>query len=642
MKPNYISLAIFLIGAALYLNTVPNQYAYDDYSVVEGNAFTRQGLAGISGHLLNDSFTGFTGQKNLFRGGRYRPLSLVTFSMEYQFFGAVPGVSHLVNVILYGLTCLLLFRVMERLFRERNHFRRFSDIFSSVSLMTAVVFAVHPVHTEVAANIKGRDELLALLFGLLAWNSAIRYAGKRSIWHAAGAGGYLFLALMSKESAAPFLVLIPLSLIFFRYREIPVRSMAWPVVALVTGFTAFLLIRQGVLGWEARPAMADNILSNSFLYAQDVSQRYGTTLYTMGLYLKLLVFPHPLTIDYYPFHIPYVGMGDPRALVPLALYLALTVSGVVLAIRRHPAGFGILFYLAALFPVSNLPFIVGPFMGERFLFIPSVGFAILCGWGVAFFSSRDRLRKWVPLVASLVLLVFSVRTIVRNTDWKDNFTLYTHDVQTSANSAVINKGAGQQYLIRAQSETDKARRRELARKAIPYLEKAARLNRTETETFLLGNACYEAGDHKRSMEMYLQTLQISRGFEKAIANFFVALNHLPSPDEKIRQLDRLAQVTGDRYDLSYNRGLVYGKQMGMIDSAIRCFYRACRIDSTRAECLSDLGVALAMKGDLVHSAEILEKALHLNPGDLRVRQNLAATYLRLGMPGKAKVLIPGR
>ena len=118
MKKKHLYLFVFLFGTAIYLNTLPNKYAYDDFSVVGGNKFTQQGLSGIFGHLFNDSFTGFTGQKNLFRGGRYRPLSLMTFSAEYQFFGANPFVSHFVNMVIYGLICMMLFKVLAALFQE--------------------------------------------------------------------------------------------------------------------------------------------------------------------------------------------------------------------------------------------------------------------------------------------------------------------------------------------------------------------------------------------------------------------------------------------------------------------------------------------------------------------------------------------
>jgi len=642
MGIRYLYLIVFLAGASLYLNTLPNRYAYDDFSVIAGNKFTKQGLQGIFGHLFTDSFTGFTGQKNLFRGGRYRPLSLITFSMEYQFFGENPLVSHLVNLIIYGLICMLLFRVLTSLFLEKLAFRKFRDYFLSLSLMAAILFAVHPIHTEVAANIKGRDELMALLFGLIAWNAIILFTDKGRTAQAIYGGVFFFLSLMSKESGAPLLLLIPVSLYCCRSRAVFRKTIVPSSIALFAAFAAFLLIRQSVLGWGSKPTMEDNILSNSFMHASGLSERYGTTFYTLWLYLKLLFFPHPLTIDYYPYYIPYIGMADPRAILPFLLYAALTGAAVFLTLRRNIAGFGLLFYLVALFPVSNLPFIIGPFMGERFAFIPSVGFVIAFAWILIYGAEKFRLTSLLPWCFGMIFLLLAAKTISRNFDWKDNFTLYLKDVQTSLNSAVITRGAGHELLTKADSATDPGEKRAFALRALPYLEQAARLNRTTTEIFLLANAYYESGDNEKPFDLYLEILRMNPRYEKARSNYFVAVNRLGDPVKKIRAYDRLLRETGEGYDGYYKKGLIYGKELNMPDSSIANLIRASRLDSSKVDCFSDLGVAFAMKGDFRQSAFYLEKALRLNPGDTRIRQNLAASYHRMGDAGRAEEVLGKR
>ncbi len=638
MKSKYLYLFVFIFGSAIYLNTLPNKYAYDDFSVMAGNKFTKQGITGIFGHLFNDSFTGFTGQKNLFRGGRYRPLSLITFSLEYQLAGANPMLSHLINIILYGLICMLLFKVLAMLFQEKLEFKKPRDYFLSLSLMAALLFAAHPIHTEVTANIKGRDELMALLFGLLSWNSMILFADKTKGIHAFYGGVFFFLALMSKESAAPLLVLIPISLYCCRSRMVFRKSVLSPALSLLAGFAIFMFIRQSVLGWNSKPSMEDNILSNSFMYASGFSERYGTTFYTLWLYLKLLLVPHPLTIDYYPFYIPYVGLTDVRAFLPLLLYTGLTIAGLFFTYRKNIAGFGLLFYLVALFPVSNLLFIVGPFLGERFAFIPSVGFAIALTWILIRGAGRMKMTKILPYLLTLLLVVYSVKTISRNLDWKDSFTLYTHDVLTSVNSAVITKGAGHELLLKAEATKDTVEKRAFAQRAIPYLQQAVKLNKSTTETFLLGNAYYENGNYEEALEMYLETLKLNASYDKAIANCIVAINRLKKPALKIRYYDLLIAAAGEKYESYYNKGLVYGKEMNLPDSAIVSLIRASQIDSTQLDCLGDLGVAFAMKGNFAQSAFYLEKALRIQPGDERIRRNLAASYFNLGNLKRAKEL----
>ena len=162
-----VYLLLFVIAFVFYGNTIPNHYALDDAIVITENQFTKQGFAGIDDILTHDSFTGFFGEdKKLVSGGRYRPLSIITFAVEYEFFGANPHVSHLVNVLLLWVTAMLIFIIFSRLFW---HYET-RPWYLSLSFLTALFFLAHPIHTEAIANIKGRDEIMALLFSLLTLN----------------------------------------------------------------------------------------------------------------------------------------------------------------------------------------------------------------------------------------------------------------------------------------------------------------------------------------------------------------------------------------------------------------------------------------------------------------------------------------
>jgi tetratricopeptide (TPR) repeat protein len=356
------------------------------------------------------------------------------------------------------------------------------------------------------------------------------------------------------------------------------------------------------------------------------------------MYFRLLLVPHPLTIDYYPFYIPYIGLADPRSLLPMLLYGCLTVLAILLTWRKHIAGFGLLFFLIGLFPVSNLLIIVGPFMGERLVFIPSAGFIMALTWVIIKSAERIQRQRWLPYIFSFLLLAYTARTMVRNTDWKDSYTLYTRDVQTSVNSAVITKGAGHEILLRAEAANEPSVKKAYARQAIPYLEQAVKLNKSTTETFLLGNAYYENGEYEKSLGMYLETLALSSDYKKARTNYFIAVNRLEPPSLKIRYYDLLILKTGASYEAFYQKGLVFGKEMNQPDSSISNLVRASSIDSTQVDCLSDLGVALAIKGEYAKSANYLEKALRINPTDSRIRQNLVMLYRNTGNHSRADAL----
>ncbi|MBK8806067.1 MAG: hypothetical protein IPO21_05220 [Bacteroidales bacterium] len=171
MKKNISQLIILISVFIIYGNTLRNEYALDDAIVITQNDFTKEGFSGIGKHLSNESFTGFfKEEKKLVSGGRYRPLSFITFSLEYEFFGENPHVSHFINIVLYILLSLLIFKILLLLFKEENQVW-----YKRISFWATMLFVFHPIHTEVVANIKGRDEILTFLGALAALYVAILY-----------------------------------------------------------------------------------------------------------------------------------------------------------------------------------------------------------------------------------------------------------------------------------------------------------------------------------------------------------------------------------------------------------------------------------------------------------------------------------
>src|SRR3972149_7555568 len=164
MKDKPVIILFFIILSFLYYgNTLTHEYALDDAIVINQNLFTKNGISGIQDILSYDTFTGFFGkEKKLVEGGRYRPFSLITFAIEYEFFGLSPHISHFINIALYAFTAIMLFLVLSALFAGYRQKYRFLNI----PFITTLIFIIHPVHTEVVANIKGRDEILALLAAL--------------------------------------------------------------------------------------------------------------------------------------------------------------------------------------------------------------------------------------------------------------------------------------------------------------------------------------------------------------------------------------------------------------------------------------------------------------------------------------------
>jgi len=137
------ALVLTLLPLLLYLSSVGFGFVLDDKIVIEENQFVLQGAQGIGKILGSESLAGYIGeQQSLVAGFRYRPLSVVSFAIEHEWYGLKPAMSHLINVLLYGATCLLLFRFFSAFVREEEE----GPWYFKLPFVAAVLFALHPLH----------------------------------------------------------------------------------------------------------------------------------------------------------------------------------------------------------------------------------------------------------------------------------------------------------------------------------------------------------------------------------------------------------------------------------------------------------------------------------------------------------------
>ena len=265
-------LLLFFAGI-LYAASASFGYILDDELVIWKNDYVQKGFGGIRDIFTSDSFMGyFKQQRFLLEGGRYRPLSLATFAMEVGIFGnsaenpALPHYSHIINILLYGLSAVVLYRVLLGLFPLKTDSKW--PLFS-LAFVAALIFTAHPLHTEVVANIKGRDEILALLFSLLALYAAMKYTDTlKGIW-LAGSALSLLLGMLSKENAITFVVIIPLTIWFFGVnkdnKESPAsQKINWtPVFWVMLGMAVlFNFFRFRAMGYFLNHGQSMNDLMN--------------------------------------------------------------------------------------------------------------------------------------------------------------------------------------------------------------------------------------------------------------------------------------------------------------------------------------------------------------------------------------------
>lgn len=601
----YQLIVIFLFAVVLYSNTLFNDYAQDDAIVITDNMFTKKGFAGISGILSNDSFYGFfkkEGKAKLVSGGRYRPLSLVSFAIENQFFGLNPTISHLINVILFGLLALVLYKFLLLIFNKLNN----KELIFFLSFISVLAFIAHPIHTEVVANIKGRDEIFVMLFSFLAAIYSIKWFDSKELNHQVFTFLFFTLALFSKENAITFLAIIPIMYFLFFAKE--KKNYFKLMLPFVGASILFLSVRTYILGFDFGSTSME-LMNNPFLKLSDntfvpftFGEKIATVIYTLGKYIVLLLFPHPLTNDYYPRQIAIMGFGDWQVILSTLFYLSLLFFAFKSYKNHKIITFSILFYLITLSIVSNIVFPVGTNMSERFLFLPSFGFSVLTG---LLFYYLFRFRSTIFYGLFLILIIaYSTKTFSRNKVWKNDFTLFTTDVKVSSNSAKALNAAGGSLVDAAYKEKNAKKKEKMLNEAIDYLQKAIKIYPKYKNAFLiLGNANYFLKNYNEAIDAYESALELAPNYEDAKKNLAITCR---------------------------DAGKYYGEIKHDLKKAIFYLEKSMKLDDSNYETIRLYGVANAMAGNNEKSIDLFTKALKLEPNNAGANLNLGNAYFNSG------------
>ena len=586
---------IVAMAIAIYLPTASYDFALDDAIVIYDNDFTKRGLQGIPDLFRYDTFRGFfkvEGKAQLVSGGRYRPLTPAMFALEYSLSNGKPWLFHLLNVLYYALLCLLLVKVLEQLFENHKDGM-------PIAWMATLLFVAHPVHVEVVANIKGRDEIVSLICALIALKLIL---DKRFWW----AGLAVFIGLLAKEMAVTIVPIAGLSLVWL-------RGNSWgealkKILPLVIGALVYIAIRTLVIGVPDVSGGGLEMMNNPFVKLIDgqylpftFAEKSATIFYTLLEYLRLLFWPHPLTHDYYPRHIGIMNWSNWQVIASLVLYIGLSIAAFWGFKKKSISAFGIAFFLLSLILVSNILFPIGTHMGERFLFMGSIGWAIsIASLLVRLIHSKT--NSWIAVGA--ITLAFAVLSVSRAPVWKNDKTLFTRDVNVSGKSAkALNAAAGvvvdeciRQNPI-ACPESD-------LKQAITYLNKALEIHPNYKNAYLIkGNAYLLLKEFEAAIGSYQYALSIDMGYAEARRNVLIAYTEAA------------------RY---------YGEERNDVEKALQLLNQLLVLDPSNMEGLRLAGVAYGVKGEFQKAISYFNRILVLDPNNTEALRNIGISHLQLG------------
>ena len=462
-------VAVFAFATVLYGRTLGYDYTLDDNAVITSNRWVQQGLRGVWPLMTSHFFEGFFSAF----GTYYRPLSMVTFAIEYEFFGFDPAVSHAVNVVLYGLSAAVVLKLAHDLLQDRWP-----------ALGAAALWVASPLHVEVAASIKSRDEILAFLLNALFLTMALKWYRQRVRSHAIWSAALFGLAMFTKESAITFTAVLPLTL--FSLTKATPRDIGRTCALMVPGLLVYFAARFAV-GMDAQPIETESgIVGNNLLLAADgPGEALATRMKFVLLYLRMLLWPDVLAWDYSIGQVTLVTWRHPMAWGGLAALLGL--AGLLAwRLRRGDLVGWALGYCAITYAIpSNLVVkVMGSTLAERYLYPLTFGFCVLMAWGL-WKLARGQVRNGLALMAALTL-AWTVRSWVRMPAWSNNDALVLSNVpQADGSPRMVTAYAS--YLNNALADAvrrgDAPRVTELDHQATTFLERQIHLAESDPHQY---------------------------------------------------------------------------------------------------------------------------------------------------------------
>lgn len=526
MRVGGVWLLLGVLIGGVYANALHNSFVFDDYQlVVEQPLLAR--LATEPGLLLSPLTLG------------QRPLRTISYAVDYQIGGLQPWIFHLSNVLYHWLAAGLVFLIARDLTARPSAVidagtLRLPPAQMRLALIAALLWALHPIHTDAVTYISGRRDILGGLFFFLGVWAYLRFRRTSRAWWLGLASLAYGLGLLSKESVVVLPVVWWLS---DSQREGMGRALRSHIVL----YSVVLLGGAAVL-WGAAGSQILAAAQHLSWHGGSVLSNVATVLRIWVHYLTVLVFPRTLIADYSYDAFPVsLSFWEPDVLAALGILGGVTIGIIVLARRVPFVGYGALWMLITLVPVSHL-IPIQEIVAEHYLYVPAFGLCLIlatlldtaCSVGLqADQPGRARLRAAVVYGLVLVLLVGAgARIVVRNRDWRDEETLWTVTTHAVPRCARAHYNLAGEYLRQERFEEAK---REFA------VTIAIRPNEVEALTGL-GEIAFRTGLYGQAFGYVTQAEQIAPNHFRVqylLGWIFLALK---KPDEAEPYFEKAAEL----------------------------------------------------------------------------------------------------
>jgi len=581
------AIAVAVLAFLCYGNNLGHDWAYDDHEYITENEFVT-----TPGKVADIFSTTYLYGVDGIHTGLYRPVTVFSYAVNTAVTGLRPSLFHLVNDLLHVVNSVLVLLVLTAFLGG-----------SDTVFFAALLFAAHPLHTEAVTNIIGRAELLSFMFMMF---SLLTYAyrERRRILYYPLSLAFFLLALMSKEIPAVLPAIILLDVLGNKARG-EIRHIKHGISEAAGFFIVlmiYMLIRHAVISNGGTvPAV---MFSDNPLVGMSFIERLPTAFTVVFRYTFLLVFPLTLSADYSYNQVPVAeSWQSMTAIAGLVLAAAFAAVSVKLMKRSHAWYLGILLLGLPFVVVSNIFFTTGTIMGERLMYIPSLGFVLLLAltavWLFRDALKRPRMLRWAML---LIVALYSGRTLARNPDWKDNETIFPKTAETAPNS--VKSAYNYALVLRAQGRLSEAIDR--------YRHAVSIWPEHQRAWFNLGNTLSENGQYDEAVDAYQRALEILPSDADALHNLALTYKRMKQPEKAVEAFKRILLMKP--YDLSVrlNIGTTWA-EFGEYDKALAVFEENVRLNSMDAASIANIGNIYLIRGDTLRAESQFKCSLEIDP-----------------------------
>ncbi len=599
-----ISLFLVVTTCAVYWQVVTFDYVdYDDPAYVSENPRVLQGL--------NPENIRWALTANVV--ANWHPVTLLSLLLDSTIFGPQPWGFHLTNLLLHLACSVLLFLLMVRCTK-----------LIWASFIVAIAFALHPLHVESVAWISERKDVLSIFFWMLTMLFYCQYVqNKKNVSYLLALLFFAF-GLMSK----PMLVTLPCVLLLWDYWPLermdvlssqslnPVQlESKKPLKFLVLEKTPFIIL-SAIICVVTIFAQKKTLMS---FEAFSFKERLFNALVSYVNYIAKMFYPTNLAV-FYPH--PQDTLQLYKVIISVIILFSVSLTAVLLGRRRKYFLIGWLWYLGTLVPVIGLVQVSEQAMADRYTYIPYTGLFIILAWGIYdFFKTRKNVKRTLIVIALLISAILMVCSFRQASYWKNTYTLFTHALEVTSEKDLVYNQLGVYFAANNKTE-----------KAFEYFNSSLKIRPNDKYAhYNLGKLFFEQGKTDQAIEKFEQVLRLKSDDINDVKTYNL-LAQAFLQQNKISQAIAVCQhgldSHPDAYKLHNLLGILFS-QIDRIEDAIVEFHEALKI-MTVSDIYSNLGAMLASQGKFDQAIDVYNKAILLEPNNVKAYYNLARILMQKG------------